>query len=305
MMLDLSKIRIHAQKESSDHGIYVVEPLEQGYGHTLGNSLRRVMLTSLTGAAITSVKIEGVTHQYTTVPGMKEDVVEFILQIKQVRLQLEKNDPVRFTLSARGPKKVAGQNLTVPSGVTVVNPDVHLATLAKGGKLEVEMVAQKGSGFSASEERPASEIGVIPIDALFNPVRRVNYTVEATRVGRITNYDKLTLEVFTNGTLAPLVAIQTSIRILIDHFQVLLGEKAFAQEVEPVIPETSQAVLNRPIDEIELPVRVINSLKAHGIETVGDLSQMTKKELASVRNLGAKSIELIEGELATKGVALG
>lgn len=303
-MLDLSKVQIETKEQTSDYGRFVIEPLEQGYGYTVGNSLRRVLLTSLPGAAITSIKINGVTHQYTTTKGMSEDIIEFVLKVKQVRLRMGKKEAATLTLSAKGPAEVTAGSIKVSGDVEVINKDLVLATLAKGASLEAEMVAEVGAGYSTAEERPSNEVGTIPVDALYNPVVRVNYTVDATRVGRITNFDKLTMEVFTDGTLEPLAAIRQSAQILTNVFGLFLNEtsqgKAPSQENNQV-PET---ISLRPIDELDLPVRVVNSLKSHGIETIGALTNLKRKDLNRVRNLGAKSIEMIEKELALKSLSL-
>ncbi len=302
-MIDLSRVHIVTQKGGSDYGRFVIEPLEQGYGHTLGNSLRRVLLASLPGAAITSVKIAGVTHQYTTLEGMTEDIVEFVLSLKKVRLQLTGKETAKLSLSARGPGNVTAGDIKTSTEAAVINKDLPLATLDKGGKLEVEMTAAAGTGYSPAEERQESEVGVIPIDALFNPVIRVHYAIDTTRVGRITNFDKLTLEIYTDGTIEPLAALKQAATILVEHFQVLLGEQAAVTPGETRQPATESGNLDRPIDELDLPVRVINSLKAHGLETIGMLAALTRKELMQVRNLGGKSVELIEKELHVKGAA--
>lgn len=303
-MIDLSLITVQTEKETNNYGKFVIEPLAQGYGHTIGNSARRVLLGSLPGAAITQVRIAGVRHQFSTLPGMSEDVVEFILNLKKVRLKLASDKQYKLSLEVKGPKEVKASDLSVESGVEVVNGDVVLAHLADDkAKLSAKLVAEAGSGYSLADERKTGEIGLIPIDANFSPVTQVNYKVEATRVGRVTNFDKLTLEIMTDGTIKPSDALKNASRILVDHFSTILEpptsvKKPKAEEVTP----PSEELLKTSLEELDLPVRLTNSLKSGKIETIGDFLNKDKKELLKMKNMGPKSIAQVEEKLREKGV---
>ncbi|MBI5619539.1 DNA-directed RNA polymerase subunit alpha [Candidatus Gottesmanbacteria bacterium] len=298
--------QIKPEVEKPEYGKFVIEPLEQGYGQTLGNTLRRVLLTSLTGAAITSVKIAGVKHQFTTIPGVKEDVTELILNIKKIRLVLEGGERAVMTLSKKGPGVVTAGDFDVPAGITVVNPDFVLATLAdKKSTLDIEVVVEKGYGYVSADERHLDEVGVIPVDALFCPVVRVNYRVEATRVGRMTNLDRLVIELWTDATIAPLVALKTAAKILVSYFLQVYEPKA--AEVEgnvAVTPTISDEILKMRIEELDIPTRIVNALSNGGIETIGQLLGTPKAELVKIKNLGVKSLAVVEEKLREKGVAL-
>ncbi|MBI3342576.1 DNA-directed RNA polymerase subunit alpha [Candidatus Gottesmanbacteria bacterium] len=298
--------KIKTEVDKPDYGLFVIEPLEQGYGQTLGNSLRRVLLTSLPGSAITSVKIVGVQHQFSTVPGLKEDVVEFLLNLKKVRLVLPSDEPVTLSLSKKGPGEVTAGDLEATAGVTVVNPDIVLGTLAdKKALLELEVTAEKGFGYVAADEKKVSEIGRIPVSALFSPITRVNYRVEATRVGRITNFDKLIIEVWTDGTMLPLDALKEGAKILVSYFfQIVEPKAAGIAESVAVSPTVSDEVLKMRIEELDIPTRIVNALANGGIETVGQLLGTPRTDLMKIKNLGAKSLSLVEEKLREKGVAL-
>lgn len=292
--------------DKSDYGLFVIEPLEQGYGQTLGNSLRRVLLTSLPGAAVTNVKIEGVRHQFTTIPGLKEDVVEFLLNVKKIRVIVPSDEPVTLTLSKKGPGEIRASDIEVPAGVTVVNPDVVLGTLAdKKAAIDMELTAEKGYGYVSSDEKKVDEIGRIPVSAFFSPITRVNYRVEATRVGRITNFDKLIMEIWTDGTVSPLDALKQSAKILVSYFfQVVEPKAAGVQEAVAVSPAISDEVLKMRIEELDIPTRIVNALGNGGIETVGQLLGTPRADLMKIKNLGTKSLGLVEEKLREKGVAL-
>lgn len=292
--------------DKADYGLFVIEPLEQGYGQTLGNSLRRVLLTSLPGAAVTNVKIEGVRHQFTTIPGLKEDVVEFLLNIKKIRVIVPSDEPVKLTLSKKGPGEIRASDIEVPAGVTVVNPDVVLGTLAdKKAAIDMELTAEKGYGYVSSDEKKVDEIGRIPVSAFFSPITRVNYRVEATRVGRITNFDKLIMEIWTDGTVSPLDALKQSAKILVSYFfQVVEPKAAGVQEAVAVSPTISDEVLKMRIEELDIPTRIVNALGNGGIETVGQLLGTPRADLMKIKNLGTKSLGLVEEKLREKGVAL-
>lgn len=304
-MLDLSQIEIQTEKETTSFGKFIIEPLDQGYGHTIGNSLRRVLLSSLSGAAITQVKIAGVRHQFSTLTGMSEDIVEFILNLKKVRLQISGDKPARLTLDVKGPKEVKAGDITKTAGVEIVNGDLILAHLADAkSKLTVQMVAENGSGYSLADERKTGEIGVIPIDANFSPVSHVNYRVEATRVGRVTNYDKLTMEITTDGTIKPAEALRSAAKILVDYLMTIAQPQTGQRKQKQ--PETStpltDEVLKTSLEELDLPVRLTNSLKSGKIETIGDFLERDKRELLKMKNMGPKSISLVEEKLREKGI---
>lgn len=305
-MLDLSQIEVQTEQETSDFGKFVIEPLDQGYGHTIGNSLRRVLLTSLPGAAITQVKITGVRHQFSSLNGMAEDMVEFILNLKKVRLKITTDKPVRLNLEIKGPKEVKAKNIEPTAGVEIVNGDLTLAHLADDkARLSAKLVAENGIGYSLAEERKTGEIGIIPIDANFSPVTLVNYKVEATRVGRLTNYDKLTIEITTDGAIKPSEALKQAAKILVDHFMTIYQPQAGQkkQKVESIAPVTEET-LKTSLEELDLPIRLTNSLKAGHIETIGDFLTKDKKELIKMKNVGPKSITLVAEKLREKGVEI-
>jgi DNA-directed RNA polymerase subunit alpha len=298
--------RIKEEVEKPGYGMFVVEPLEQGYGHTLGNSLRRVLLSSLPGAAISSVKIEGVRHQFSTLPGAKEDVVEFILNLKKVRLISENDEVVTLTLSKKGPGEVVAGDIEVPAGVTIVNPDLPLATLAdKKAVIEATMSVAKGYGYETANEKEIDELGRIPMDTLYSPVVRVNYRVESTRVGRMTNLDRLVIEIWTDATIAPAEAVKSAAKILVSYFMQVYEPKAKGTEERiAVTPAVSDEILKMRIEELDIPTRIVNALGKGGIETIGQLLGTPRVELLKIKNLGGKSLSIVEEKLREKGVAL-
>src|SRR3990172_3628999 len=305
-MLDLSNITVSTEKETQDFGKFVIEPLDQGYGHTLGNSLRRVLMTSLPGAAITQAKITGVRHQFTSMTGMAEDIVEFILNLKKVRLTISSDKPVKLVLDVRGPKEVKAKDIQKAAGVEIINGDLTLAHLVDSkAKLSSHLMAENGTGYSLADERRSGEIGVIPIDANFSPVLSVNYKVEATRVGRLTNYDKLTLEITTDGTIKPSQAVKQAAKILVDHFSIIhqppvAGKRQKVAEKTPI----SDDLFNTSLEELDLPVRLTNSLKSGKVETIGDFLAKDRKDLLKMKNMGPKSINLVEEKLKEKGISV-
>lgn len=303
-MIDLSLMTVQTEKETNDYGKFNIEPLAQGYGHTVGNSLRRVLLGSLQGAAITQGKIAGVRHQFSTLPGMSEDIVEFILNLKKIRLKLASNKQYKLSLEVKGPKEVKASDIEVESGAEIVNGDLVLAHLADDkAKLSCKMIAESGTGYSLSDERKTDEIGVIPIDANFSPVIQVNYKVEATRVGRVTNFDKLSIEITTDGTIKPSDALKQASKILVDHFATIFEPPTATKKpkAEEVIPPSDE-ILKTSLEELDLPVRLTNSLKSGKIETIGDFLTRDKKELLKMKNMGPKSIAQVEEKLREKGV---
>lgn len=302
-MLDISQIEVETEQETASFGKFIIKPLDQGYGHTIGNSLRRVLLTSMPGAAITQVKIAAVKHQFSSLPGMSEDIVELILNLKKVRLKIAGDKPVRLNLEAKGPKIVLARDIQKAAGVEIVNGDLVLAHLADGkAKLSARLVAQNGTGYSLAEERKSDEIGVIPLDANFSSVVRVNYKVEATRVGRLTNYDKLIIEISTDETLKPSQALKGAAKILVDHFTTIYQPQTGAKKAKIVQAQVSEELLKTSLEELDLPVRLTNSLKSGKVETVGDFLQKDKKDLLKMKNMGPKSIALVEEKLREKGV---
>jgi len=289
------------EDKKGNYAKFVISPLEQGYGHTLGNSLRRVLLTSLPGVAITSIKISGVKHQFSTLSEMKEDIVEFVLNLKKVRFSYEAEKPVKVTLSVKGAGDVKAKDIKVPATVKIANPELVLATLDKGAKLEVQMDIESGVGYSPAEDRVKGEIGLIPLDASFSPVSRVNYKIEETRVGRLTNYDKLILELWTDGTITPKDALVSAAKILVPYFnQIISPKKAKTQEAKK--EDKLGPIGKLSVEEISLPTRVANALVKAGYDTVEDLAKAKREDLVKVRNLGEKSIKIVAVALADKGV---
>jgi DNA-directed RNA polymerase subunit alpha len=305
MMLEPTFV-IKVDSERSDYGRYSIEPLSQGYGQTLGNSLRRVLLTSLPGAAIFSVKIEGVKHQFSTIPGLKEDVIEFLLNVKRIRLIVPEGAPVTLTLSKKGPGEIKASDIHAPAGVTIVNPDLVLGTLSdKKAEIDMEFYAASGYGYVTAEEVAVREVGVIPLDALYSPIVRVNYKVEATRVGRMTNLDKLVIEIWTDGSCAPMVGLTSAAKILVSYFMQVYEPKVKSiDEPVAVISNVSEEVLKMRIEELDIPTRIVNALSNGGIETIGQLLTAQRSDLMKIKNLGAKSLSIVEDKLKEKGVAL-
>jgi DNA-directed RNA polymerase subunit alpha len=305
-----ARIECVSVDQNGCHAIFVVEPLERGFGHTLGNSLRRVLLSSLPGAAVSSVHIEGVQHEFSTIPGVKEDVTEIILNLKSLAIKLYSDDAARktVTVDVTGPCEVTGADIKVDDEVEVINPEMHIATLNEDAHLQMQLTLERGRGYvSADKNKDASmPIGVIPIDSIFTPVRKVNYTVEDTRVGQMTDFDKLTLELWTNGTLKPEEAVSGAARILMEHLS-LFG--ALTDQVIPVsmaAPETSSTdkVLELTIEELDLSVRAYNCLKRANINTVAELVTRNQEDMMKVRNLGRKSLEEVEQKLQALGLGL-
>jgi len=265
--------------------------------------LRRVLLTSLPGAAVTYVKIAGVFHQFTSLEGMKEDVVELILNIKKIRFAYEGEKPVKVTLEAIGPGEVKAEEIKTPANVKVVSKDLVLANLSdKKSKLDVEMTVEKGYGYSPFEDRESQSLGVIPVDAAFSPILSVNYRIEATRVGRITNYDRLVMEILSDGSIKPIDALKEAAKILITYFNQIIEPRKVEEEQKPKEEKVSREALNLTIEELNLPVRISNALERAGFKTVADVLASNKKEIAKVKNLGSKSLKIIEAGLKEKGV---
>ena len=292
-------------ENSGSRSTIVIEPLESGYGHTLGNALRRVLLTSLPGTAITKVTIDGVSHQFSSFEGLKEDVVELLLNLKQVRIQSESNEAGILRLNVKGQKEVTAADIECEAGFEVINKNLYIATLAKGKALDVEMIVEAGVGYKLASEMETDIVGQITVDALFSPVIKVSYSVEATRVGRRTDFDKIVFDIQTDGTISPMDAIKQAAEILI---------KQFGQIVNPVIPEPEEKApsltpeeletMRLTVEELDLPTRIANALRKGGFETVKDLIGSNKDTISKVKNLGGKSIDLIDEALQKKGVSL-
>jgi DNA-directed RNA polymerase subunit alpha len=298
-----------AYREEDFYGRFVVEPLERGFGHTLGNALRRSLLSNLPGAAVTSVRIDGVQHEFSTIPGVKEDVTEIILNLKELALILHADVEKQVEIIAEGPGVVTAADIRVDSEVEVVNPDLHIATLSEGTKLHMTLNIERGYGYvSAERSKPAEQkvIGMIPIDAIYTPLRKVNYTVEDTRVGQITDYDKLVLEVWTNGAVTPEEAIGMAAKILVNQLGIFtrLTDQPVIHHEEETETGLTGKVAELTIDELDLSVRAFNCLKRAGINTVAELVQKNQEDMMKVRNLGKKSLEEVEQKLALLGLAL-
>jgi len=290
-------------KIDNDHGVFEITPLSQGFGHTLGNALRRVLLTSLTGASATSVKISGIKHRFSTLKGMKEDVVELCLNIKNIAFIYDGDKAQKVKLSVSGPGEIKAKDLDVPAAIKVANPDLVLANLNKGAKLSAELTVEVGVGYSPFEERDEEKaLGVIPLDASFSPVRRVKYEVEETRVGDKTNFDKLTIEIWTDNTVNPKDTLLEAAKILRDYFDQIVNPKKVAKESEVKEEDSLGPAGKLSVEEIGLPTRVANALIKAGVQTVEDLVHADKQELMKVRNLGEKSLKIIAVALSEKGV---
>jgi DNA-directed RNA polymerase subunit alpha len=289
-----------------DFGEFVIEPLEPGYGHTLGTALRRVLLISIPGVAVSSVKITGAKHRFSTIPGLKENIVDLLLNVKGLNFKLlNSKDSSTVRLSVKGPATITGKDLEVSEDAEIVNGDHYIGTLDKKGKLDMELSIERGYGYSLSEERRSNALGVIPTDAIFTPIRRVNFTVSATRVGRQTNLDKLTMQIWTNGVISPKDALDQAARTLTAYFHQVYEPKAVEEAVtDGVRSDVPDAVLKLTIDELDLPTRIYNSLRNGGIETIGQLIEAPRKDLISMRNMGGKSISIIEEKLREKGIEL-
>ncbi len=312
-MIEIEKPRIEALdlNPNGTYGKFVIEPLERGYGATLGNCLRRVLLSSLPGVAVTSVKIDGILHEFSTIEGVKEDVTEIILNIKSLIAKINGDGPKVVYIEAEGPGEVTAGSIKCDSEVEILDPDMHIATLGEGGKLFMEITLDKGRGYVSAEmnkQLMAPVIGVIPVDSIYTPVVKVNYTVEDTRVGQITDFNKLTLEVWTNGTISAKEAVSLAAKILMEHLDLFvdLSGDMYAGSSIMVKKEDNKkdGLLEMTIEELDLSVRSFNCLKRAGINTVGDLINKSEEDMMKVRNLGRKSLEEVVNKLASLGFAL-
>ena len=308
-MIEIKKPRIECIETDESHGVFVVEPLERGYGTTLGNALRRVLLSSLPGTAVTAIKIAGIQHEFATIPGVKEDVTEIVLNVKSIIAKLHREGPKTVYIEAAGECEVTAGDIKADGEVEIVNPDLHIATLGLDASLSMELTLSHGRGYvSAEKNKPAQAIiGMIPVDSIYTPVLKVNYTVENTRVGNQTDFDKLTIEVWTDKTLTAREAVSLGAKILCDHFTIFtdLSESISARStVVEKVEARRDKVLEMTIEELDLSVRSFNCLKRANINTVEDLVGKTEDEMIKVRNLGRKSLEEVMQKLAGLGLSL-
>lgn len=310
-MIEIEKPRIECVElaENGSYGKFVVEPLERGYGTTLGNCLRRILLSSLPGVAATSVKIDGVLHEFSTIPGVKEDVTEIILNIKNLALQLFSEGEKTVYIEAEGPCEVTAGSIKPDADVVILNPELHIATLDEDAKLYMEITLQKGRGYVPSEKNksPNMPVGVIPVDSIYTPISKVNYTVDNTRVGQVTNLDKLTFEVWTDGTISPDEAISLGAKIMSEHLNLFIDLSEATRNTEIMVEKEEtkkEKVLEMNIEELDLSVRSYNCLRRAGINTVEDLTARTEADMMKVRNLGRKSLEEVINKLAALGFSL-
>ena len=310
-MIEIEKPRIVCLETPTDdsYGKYIVEPLERGYGTTLGNSLRRVLLSSLPGTAVTSIKIAGVQHEFSTIPGVKEDVTEIVLNVKSIIARLHTQAPKTVYIEATGEGEVTAGDIKADGEVEILNPDLHIATLGAGASLSMELTIGHGRGYvsAAKNKTPQMPIGTIPVDSIYTPVLKVNYTAENTRVGNQTDFDKLTIEVWTDKTITARNALSLAAKILVDHFTIFTDLSETVSGTSTVVEKPEQPkdkVLDMTIEELDLSVRSFNCLKRANINTVADLVSKTQDEMIKVRNLGRKSLEEVEHKLAQLGLSL-
>ncbi len=308
-MIEIEKPKIDYEEKDAqnNYGRFVVEPLERGYGTTLGNALRRILLSSLPGAAITNVKFDGALHDFSTLPGVLEDTIEIILNLKAISLKIHSDEPQTLTIDTDQPGAVKAKDINAPADVEILNEEQHICTLEENARLYMEMTAVNGRGYVPAErnKQPQQPIGVIPVDSLFSPIRKVNYRVEDTRVGQITDYDKLTLEVWTDGSIRPDEAISLAAKILNTHISQFVNLTEEVDEVEITSDrkeEDLERILEMTIEELALSVRSYNCLKRAGINTVGELVRKPEDEMMKVRNLGKKSLEEVEQKLDELGL---
>ena len=312
-MIEIEKPRIETEELTEDgkYGKFVVEPLERGFGNTLGNSLRRVLLSSLEGCAVTSIKIDGVLHEFSTIPGVKEDVTEIVLNMKSVVAKLYETSPKVVEISAQGPCVVTAGDIKCDSEVEILNPEQHIATLGEDAKLNMEITIDKGRGYIPAERNKLisgnNVIGVLPIDSIYTPVLKVNYTVDNTRVGQITDYDKLTLDVWTNGVINAQEAVSLAAKVLTEHLNLFVNLSDKASSAEVMVEKDDKGkekILEMTIEDLDLSVRSFNCLKRAGINTVEDLLNKSEEDMMKVRNLGRKSLEEVIQKLNSLGFSL-
>ena len=308
-MIEFEKPNITKVDESTNYGKFVVEPLERGYGTTLGNSLRRILLSSLPGAAISSIQIDGVLHEFSTIDGVLEDVTQIILNIKKLALKMNTDEDKNIEIDVNGPAKVTAADIVADPDVEVLNPEQYICTVADGGHFHVRMTVKKGRGYVAADQNKSDDmpIGVLPIDSIFTPISPVNYQVESTRVGRRNDFDKLTLDVWTNGSISPREAISLAAKILTEHLDIFVNLTDEAKNAEIMVEKEEthkEKMLEMTIEELDLSVRSYNCLKRAGINTVQELTNKTEADMMKVRNLGRKSLEEVKNKLADLGLGL-
>ena len=308
-MIEIERPKIERVELNEDYGKFVVEPLERGFGITLGNSLRRVLLSSLPGVAVSSVKIDGVLHEFSTIPGVREDVTEIVLNLKDLCIKMHGTGPKKVIVDAAGACEVTAGDMIVDSDIEVVNPQLHLATLDEGARLYMEIILESGRGYVPADrnKRPDMPIGQIAVDSIFTPIRKVNFTVEDTRIGQITDYDKLNLEVWTDGTIKPDEAVSLAAKILTEHLALFINLTEHVQGVEIMVEkeeDKKEKILEMTIEELDLSVRSYNCLKRADINTVDELVQRNEEEMMKVRNLGRKSLEEVQQKLLGLGLSL-
>lgn len=310
-MIEIEKPTIECITSESDrnYGKFIVEPLERGYGTTLGNSLRRILLSSLPGAAVTSVKIDGILHEFSTVPGVKEDVTEIILNLKKLAVRLESEGPKRVLINAVGPKVVTARDIISDSELEIFNPDLHIATLEENATLVMEMNIARGRGYVPADQNKtdATPIAVIPVDSIYTPVRKVNFSVENTRVGQVTDYDRLNLEVWTDGSITPREGVSIGAKIMQEHLKLFIALTDRMDHVEIMVEkeeDQKEKALEMTIEELELSVRSFNCLKRAGINSVEELTHKTEDDMMKVRNLGKKSLDEVKNKLEELGLGL-
>ena len=310
-MIEIEKPKIETVEisEGAKFGKFVVEPLERGYGNTLGNSLRRILLSSLPGAAVTSIQIDGVLHEFSTIEGVVEDVASVIMNVKQLALKIYSDEEKVIEIDVKGDGQVTAADITHDSDVEILNPDLYIATIGKNGHLRMRMYAQRGRGYTPADQNKREDlpIGVIPIDSIYTPVSRVNFQVENTRVGQMTNFDKLSLDVWTDGSIGPKEAISLGAKILTEHLNIFVGMTDEAQTAEIMVEkeeDQKEKVLEMTIEELDLSVRSYNCLKRAGINTVLELANKSEDDMMKVRNLGRKSLEEVRAKLDELGLGL-
>ena len=308
-MIEFEKPNIECLEMNSEENYakFVCEPLERGYGMTIGNSLRRIMLSSLPGAAITSVKIEGVVHEFSTIANVVEDVPEIVVNLKGVRIKMHDPEEKHIRIDFKGEGEVTAADIITDSSVEILNKDLHIATVSEGGSLQIDMTVNMGRGYNTAEKnkQPNQPLGVLPIDSLFTPVRKVNYSVENTRVGQMVDYDKLTIEVWTDESLKPYEAISLAAKVMTGHLELFIDLSETAKNTQVMVEKEEskkEKVLEMPIEELELSVRSYNCLKRAGIATVEDLANKTEDDMMKVRNLGKKSLDEVINKLHSLGL---
>ena len=307
-MLNFVLPTIECEVGTQKYGRFVISPMENGYGTTLGNALRRILLSSLTGAAVTSIRVEDVAHEFSTIPGVREDMVILLLNVKQIRFKMYTEEPVRIQLSIQGIGTVTAGDIRCPPEVQIINPELELFTVESADtSLDIEMTVELGRGYSPTEERGKLPIGELPVDAIFSPIRKISYDVNPARVGQMTNYDKLVLDIWTDGTILPQDALDQAAQLLMQHLALFSGVEAIVPEEQPVVEEeeaVSSQVYDTPIEELDLSVRVYNCLKRTGVTKVGEVLEKMAKgtdEMLAIRNFGMKSLDELNLRFIEKG----